>query len=314
MVSRVLVIKLGALGDFIQACGPFQAIRRYHTNAHIALLTTSRFSSLARNSGWFDEVWIDDQPSWYQFSDWLALRRRLIEGRFNRVYDLQTSDRSGWYFRQFPRQERPEWSGIVRGCSHPHVNSRRDCMHTIDRQTQQLHMAGIEKVSATNLDWLDGDITDFDLPAQFALLVPGGASGRKEKRWPSCCYAGLAQRLMGCGIEVCLIGDDSEGDLQHSIALAAPGVVELAGKTDFPQIAALARCSQVAVGNDTGPMHIIASCGTPTVVLFGNASNPTLCAPRGAKVIIVEGKPYGPIQSLPVISVWEAVQTVRSVA
>jgi len=61
MVSRVLVIKLGALGDFIQACGPFQAIRRYHTNAHITLLTTSRFSSLARNSGWFDEVWIDDQ-------------------------------------------------------------------------------------------------------------------------------------------------------------------------------------------------------------------------------------------------------------
>jgi len=314
MVSRVLVIKLGALGDFIQACGPFQAIRRYHTNAPITLLTTSRFSSLARNSGWVDEVWVDDQPPWYQFSDWLALRRRLIEGRFNRVYDLQTSDRSGWYFRQFPRQERPEWSGIVRGCSHPHVNSRRDCMHTIDRQTQQLHMAGIEKVSATNLDWLDGDITDFDLPAQFALLVPGGASGRKEKRWPSSCYAGLAQRLMGCGIEVCLIGDDSEGDLQHSIALAAPGVVELAGKTDFPQIAALARCSQVAVGNDTGPMHIIASCGTPTVVLFGNASNPTLCAPRGAKVSIVEGKPYGPIQSLPVISVWEAVQTVRSVA
>lgn len=314
MISKVLVIKLGALGDFIQACGPFQAIRRYHANAHITLLTTARFLSLARKSGWFDEVWLDAQPSWYQFSDWLDLRRRLIEERFNRVYDLQTSDRSGWYFRQFPQQERPDWSGIVRGCSHPHVNSRRDCMHTIDRQTEQLHMAGIEKVSATNLDWLDGDITNFRLPAQFALLVPGGASGRKEKRWPSCGYAVLAQRLMGCGIEVYLIGDDSEGDLQHSIALAAPGVVELAGKTDFAQIAALARCSDVAVGNDTGPMHIIASCGTPTVVLFGNASNPALCAPRGAKVVIVEGKPHGPIKSLSGTSVWEAVQTVRSVA
>ena len=187
-------------------------------------------------------------------------------------------------------------------------------MHTIDRQTEQLHMAGIEKVSATNLDWLDGDITNFRLPAQFALLVPGGASGRNEKRWPSCGYAVLAQRLMGCGIEVYLIGDDSEGDLQHSIALAAPGVVELAGKTDFAQIAALARCSDVAVGNDTGPMHIIASCGTPTVVLFGNASNAALCAPRGAKVVIVEGKPNGPIKSLSGTSVWEAVQTGRSVA
>ena len=314
MATGILVIKLGALGDFIQACGPFKAIRRYHDSAHITLLTTPSFTKLARKSGWFDEIWIDERPSWYQLGGWLTFRRRLIEGGFTRVYDLQTSDRSGWYFRQFPRRERPEWSGVVRGCSHPHDNSQRDSMHTVDRQAQQLQIAGIREVDAACLDWLDGDITEFGLSGKLALLVPGGASGRKEKRWPPHLYAGLAQQLMRCGAQVCLIGGNSETDLQRSIARDAPGVVELAGRTSLVQIAQLARSGYVAVGNDTGPMHIIASCGTPTVVLFGAASDPALCAPRGPKVVIVETASRGRIRSLPGTSVWEAVKAARSVA
>ena len=314
MVAKILVIKLGALGDFIQSCGPFQAIRNYHGDAHITLLTTARFTSLARTSGWFDEVWVDDRPAWHQFSAWLALRRRLIAGHFERVYDLQTSDRSGWYFRQFPQQDRPEWSGIVRGCSHPHTNPRRDYMHTVDRQAEQLHMAGIETVSCANLDWLDGDITDFGCSEKFAWLVTGGAAARKEKRWPLCGYVALAQRLMKCGIGVCLIGGASESELQDSIGRAVVGVIELAGKTNFAQIAALARRSYVTVGNDTGPMHIIASCGAPTVVLFGNASNPALCAPRGRSVVVVDAGEDGRLESLPGTSVWEAMLVARSVA
>ena len=43
MTSRVLVIKLGALGDFLQALGPFAAIRHHHKEAKITLLTTAPF-------------------------------------------------------------------------------------------------------------------------------------------------------------------------------------------------------------------------------------------------------------------------------
>ena len=314
MVAKILVIKLGALGDFIQTCGPFQAIRNYHGDAHITLLTTAPFTSMACSSGWFNEIWVDDRPVWYQFSAWLALRRRLIEGHFERVYDLQTSDRSGWYFRQFPKKDRPEWSGIVRGCSHPHTNPRRNFMHTIDRQAEQLRMAGVENVSCANLDWLDADITDFGCPEKFALLVPGGAVARTQKRWPLGGYVALAQRLMKCGVGVCLIGDASESELQNSIGKSAVGVIELAGKTDFAQIAALARRSYVTIGNDTGPMHIIASCGVPTVVLFGNASNPALCAPRGSNVVVVAAAADRRLATLPGTSVWEAVLAARAVA
>ena len=51
--------------------------------------------------------------------------------------------------------------------------------------------------------------------------------------------------------------------------------------TSFIDIIALARDAAGAVGNDTGPMHLIVAAGCPSVVLFSDESDPALCAPRG---------------------------------
>ena len=97
--GRLLVIKLGALGDFVLATGPFAAIRAAHPNEEVILLTTAPFAEFARTSGYFDEVWVDERPSRIALIAIQRLRRQLRRGRFYRVYDLQTSDRSSWYFR-----------------------------------------------------------------------------------------------------------------------------------------------------------------------------------------------------------------------
>ncbi len=91
---RILVIKLGALGDFAQAFGPFAAIRANHPDARITLLTTKPYAPLARMAPWFDDVWEDGRPSWTDLGAVLGLARRLRGARFERVYDLQTSGRS----------------------------------------------------------------------------------------------------------------------------------------------------------------------------------------------------------------------------
>ncbi len=56
----------------------------------------------------------------------------------------------------------------------------------------------------------------------------------------------------------------------------------LAGKTTFEHLAELARQAKGAVGNDTGPMHLIAASGCPSIVLFSSDSDPDRCRPRGA--------------------------------
>ncbi len=187
--SRILVIKLGALGDFIQALGPAAAIRAHHPGARITLLTTPPFAALARRAPYFDEVWTDERPGFFAPLALWRLRRRLRGGRFARVYDLQTSDRSSFYFRAMGPGQRPEWSGIARGASHPHDNPERDRMHTLDRQRDQLARTGIHAVPPPDLSGAAAPVAGFALPESFVVLVPGGAAHRPEKRWPIERYA-----------------------------------------------------------------------------------------------------------------------------
>ena len=95
-MTRILVIRLGALGDFVQSFGPFAAIRAHHPDARITLMTTAPFSDIARRAPWFDEVAIDARPRWWDLLGILRLRAALRG--FDFVYDLQTSVRSSRYF------------------------------------------------------------------------------------------------------------------------------------------------------------------------------------------------------------------------
>ena len=286
MGVNILVIKLGALGDMVQALGPMAAIRRYHADVQVTALTTKPYATFLRASGFFDSVWVDTRPSLLNVGAWIDLRRRFRNGGIRRVYDLQTSDRSGWYFRLFGNP-RPEWSGIAVGCSHPHINPQRDAMHTIERQREQLAMAGIDDVPAPDVGWAGADLDEYGLLSDYTLLVPGGARHRPAKRWPQACYIELAKKLCDDGHTPVLIGGADELDLLGAIAAAVPSAVNLAGRTDLLQLAELSRGAVCAVGNDTGPMHLIAAAGCKAVVLYSHESDPALCAQRGAKVRIL---------------------------
>jgi len=284
--ARILVIKLGALGDFVLATGPFAAIRAAHSQENIVLLTTAPFEEFAIASGYFDEVWIDERPSRINLVAIQRLRRRLRRGKFYRVYDLQTSNRSSWYFRLMRGFLRPQWSGIAFGCSHPHTNRARNRMHTIERQADQLAVTGIAETPFPDLSWATADLTRFDLPDRFALLISGGAAHRPGKRWPASRYRDLAAELVKIGVLPVIVGGPDEIALAAEIA-DGTGAKSIAGETSFVEIATLARAAAGAIGNDTGPMHIAAISGCPSVVLFSEESDPAITAPRGDDVQIL---------------------------
>ncbi|MFT5486215.1 MAG: ADP-heptose:LPS heptosyltransferase [Paracoccaceae bacterium] len=290
--GRLLVIKLGALGDFVLAMGPFAAIRAAHPNEELVLLTTAPFAEFARASGYFDDVWVDERPSRIALIAIQRLRRRLRRGRFYRVYDLQTSSRSSWYFRLMRGFMRPQWSGIAFGCSHPHANRKRNSMHTIERQAEQLAMAGIPETPLPDLSWATSDISRFDLPARFALMIPGGAAHRPGKRWPAENYKVLGETWLNQGITPVIVGGPDEAGLAAEIANDT-GMLNLTGQTSFADIAELARKAAGVIGNDTGPMHIATICGCPSVVLFSDESDPSITAPRGPDVQVLRREKLG---------------------
>ena len=304
--ERILVIKHGGLGDWVLATGCFAAIRRHHPTGRLTLLTTPPFADWGARCGWFDDVWTDERPGLLtEPLAWIRLRRRLIDGEFARVYDLQTSGRTGLYYRMLSRRRRPEWSGIAAGCSHPHRNPQRNSMHTVAFQREQLGIAGISDVPAPTLDWLDDDIVALAPPGAFALVVPGGAAHRPEKRWPAERFAALARLLSARDMTPVLIGGAAESSILDMISRGAPAAINLGGRTGLGQIAALARRASCAVGNDTGPMHIAATVGCPSLVLFGGASDPKRSAPCGEAVTVLRRVP------LASLAAGEVVDTVE---
>ncbi|MCA6227379.1 glycosyltransferase family 9 protein [Phenylobacterium sp.] len=292
-IRRVLVIKLSALGDFVLALAAMKRIREAHPKAHITLLTTPLFEALARACPYFDEVDAGGKPEGP--GEWMALRQRLKAGRFDRVYDLQTSAASARLFLllwPFP----PAWSGVAFGCALPHRTPGKDLMHTLERQADQLKSAGIWPDAPTtpfsapppDLSWIGGAGRDrrrrSDRP--FIMLIPGGSAHRLDKRWPAEGYGRLARRLHARGYDIVVIGGPQESALAREIQRSLPQARDLTGRTDFATVALLGAETALVVGNDTGPLHLASAAGAPTVALFSRASDPGLSAPRGHVIVI----------------------------
>jgi len=77
------------------------------------------------------------------------------------------------------------------------------------------------------------------------------------------------------------------GEAERPLGAAIPASRDLTGRTSFAEVAAIGRRALWAVGNDTGPMHLMVAAGAPATVLFSAASDPALTAPQGERVTIL---------------------------
>ncbi|HPQ50976.1 MAG: glycosyltransferase family 9 protein [Alphaproteobacteria bacterium] len=287
MVDKILVIKLGALGDFIYSFGAMAAIRLAHPQSHIVLLTTKPFVKMAEASQYFDEIHMDTKPKFWNVAGWLCLRSWLNHQKFSRVYDLQNNDRSSFYLRlMFPR---PEWVGAASGSSHRNLSPDRVKGHAFHGHVQTLKLVGIEDVQIDPLEWMTGNIAGYGLKSPYVVLVPGSSLQHPEKRWPVESYRALAGKLIRNGYHPVLLGSDAEAETNEQIARGLDDVVNLTGKTTLFDLPALARGSVGAIGNDTGPMHIMCVTGIPSIVLFcSQKSTIQKHGPQGAQAKAIE--------------------------
>lgn len=283
-MKRILIIKLGALGDFIQATAAFADIRAHHPDAHITLMTTRGLLNLAADSPWIDSIMVDEKPKLWQLTALRRLRHKL-QG-FDLIYDLQTSQRTRWYFELAGR---PAWCGHAPGCLYRQTRADRNHLHTLERIADQLKQAGVPSTHTPDISYARHDATDLLQThklrdGKFVVLVPGGSAHRPEKRWPL--FPTLITQLHTQGLQTVLVGGRDEKDLLAQIATQT-GAINLGGQTSLNQLVDIFMRAKAAIGNDTGPMHIATASGCPGVVLFGAGSNPTLCAPQAPHMHIL---------------------------
>src|SRR5260370_5930974 len=181
----------------------------------------------------------------------------------------------------------PEWSGIAWRCSHPHANLDRDRQHTLDKQTEQLLMAGIFPTLLPALPPLDRALPEQLEGRDFVLLVPGSSPQHPAKRWPTARFAMLARALDEKGYVPVLVGSGHERPLATAIGEAGPAALDLVGRTDIATLSAPSPRGALTVGNDTGVCHLAAAPGCPVVGVFVRESDPARVAPRGPLVRIL---------------------------
>jgi heptosyltransferase-2 len=108
-----------------------------------------------------------------------------------------------------------------------------------------------------------------------------GAAFGPAKLWPSDRIARLAERLEVRGIQPVLLGSPAARELADRVLAAAGGSVRsLVGRDRPALLAALVAELDAFVGADSGPAHVAAAVGVPTVTLFG-PTDPRLTAPVG---------------------------------
>lgn len=283
-MERILVVKLGALGDLLLAEGALRDIRAHHPGARIDLLTRRPFARWLTRCPWVDEVLVDENhPRWRLDAMWMLAQRLRAPG-YTRAYDLQNSARSAFYLRRLIGGGL-SWSGIGPGCPLPHPHPSPKSLSVLERHAQQLLAAGVEARHSTDpgADWMI-DPADELLGAHglrhYVVLLPGSSARGSHKRWPH--YAELAKALQARELTPVTVPGPDElhafDGLPGTVLRTASG-----GALDLHALAGVLRGAVGVVGNDSGPTHLAASLGCPGVAVFGTsrAQARRTCLERG---------------------------------
>lgn len=329
--DRLLLIRLGAVGDVLRTLPALHLIRRSFPKVHLAWIVEDRSRELLEGHPEIDEVIrFPRQELRRNVSRPLRLaaslaefRRSLRERRFSVALDAQGSFKSGVVAALSGARRRVGLAGgHSRELSFLFTNERvRPPETPVNRVERSLFLS--DALGAA------GDEVEMVLPAEspeegrkaeaivtmaapggepVALLFPGASRRQAYKKWPAVRYGLLAadlRRAQGASPLVCW--GPGEEELAGAVVAASGGSGVMAPCLGLKLFASLLRRSAVFVGGDTGPMHLAWGVGCPVVALFG-PTDPRLNAPLGPGHIVVRRGPA--MDSIPEEEVFSAARSV----
>ncbi len=301
-MADILIIKLSALGDLVQADGAIRDIRNFHPDDHLTVMTTPPYRRYMERCPWVDEVLIDPRAPRYHLPKMLSLRRQLRK-QFERVYDLQQVGRTRFYYRfLFPRSW---WLGDAQGCEV--FLQRPDDVCAADHFYNHLQLASITPTHTLHCDvtWMTERVDDLlishGVEPRFVLLIPGASAGHAGKRWPR--FTELAERLLEHDIQPVTV--PGPADMEQCRTMSGKMLVTEDGYLDYFALAGVAQRAAFVIGNDTGPTHIAAHLGRPGLALYGGHTAPHTTGIQHTRFEWVE---HRDLAELPLDRVWQKFQ------
>jgi ADP-heptose:LPS heptosyltransferase len=301
-VSRILVIRLSALGDVIRTLPLLPPLKARYPEAGIAWLCEPANRPVLDSQPLLDEVLefprtiLAETLTRGRLPAALGTLRGVVRGLreqcFDLVLDAQGTYKSLLLTRLSGGRVRV---GFTRGAAKeyiPGLLTHRVCpppgpLPRVDKALSLLApLQGNPGLAAASLpvnrqESLEAQrLWNHAGPSPRILISPGASPRQDYKRWPARRFGGLAAALAGQGMTVRLAWGPGEEGLATEVAAAA-GLPDLVlPPTSLPLLAEMLRAADLFIGNDSGPMHLAWLVGTRVVALYG-PTDPTINAPWG---------------------------------
>ena len=272
---KILLIRLSSLGDVVLTTPAIRAVRANFPNAHIAMLVAKQSADVLRENPNLDEIITFDRLAKDKDTgEMWRIVRLLRERKFTLAIDLQWKFRTEMLMYLSGATERvgKGWLCTTRVLEqgNKHATSHYfDLLHAVDipaeDQKLELFLAESERRDAVQRLKTAG-VVDARLKVG---LFPG--AGWKLREWMPERFAAIGDRLVQhFDADVLIFGGQKESELVHTVVnLMHTHAIPFAGNLQIRQLAACIEQCDLFVTNDTGPMHIAAAVGTPTISLFG---------------------------------------------
>lgn len=305
---RVLIVRIGAMGDVLHAMPAVAALRERHPDWFIGWAIEPRWSDLLQITGDPEDLSQGVGPTargmidrWYKVaagewkrkpfsvatrSDIFALRKVLRGDRFDVCVDMQGSVKSAVVGKM-------AGATVFVGAANPREQIARKmygqrvevmARHVVERGCELLGAAVGEVLRPGSVtlpmdtateDWADEAVGR----ERFCLISPGGGWG--AKMWPAERFGRVAAELGRAGVPTVVNAPPIGSREVDEVVVASNGSAR-AVSCSIAQLIALVRRAGVVIAGDTGPLHLAAALERPVVAIFG-PTDPARNGPFGTR-------------------------------
>lgn len=300
-IKKILIIKLCCIGDILFTTPSIRALRKGFPEAHLAYLVGSWSKEIIEDNPNLDEIIVYDSPQhssirWRSYIRTLKCLQKLRRGKFDLVVIFHRTPFSSFFafLAGIPYRIGFDYAGRGRFLTQRVLFDSGK--HEVDRYLDVVYSLGIKsagkatemKVMPEEKSYAWNILRDNGVKAEdevIGVLAGGGknpGASMLTKRWSPQKFSQLADRMIEkYKVKIVFIGGSGDEDVVKEVMSGMRNnSINLVGRTNFKQLAAVLKRCELFIGGDSGPLHIAAAVGTPTIGIFG-PSDPKLVAPRG---------------------------------
>ncbi|MDD3238345.1 MAG: glycosyltransferase family 9 protein [Candidatus Gastranaerophilales bacterium] len=275
MKKKILIIRLGAIGDVIHTSVIQKSIKMQHPDAEVHLLTSYILAPLMKNDKYLDKLFVFDSSNkdnpFYLLSLGLKFRRE----KYDAVINLSNSMRNIFLmFLASPKKK-------IKRCTEP-IHAVQSFFQSAKEVYDDLDLPK-NLTLAVDVD-VQRDVQKMieDYPRPFVIFSPGGEHNneRQGRVWPIQSWKELGKLVSNkFGGTIFVIGSPAER--QNHLELENLENIKIyTGKLTLEQSAALSSEADLFISGDSGPLHIASALNVTTLGLMGSTS-PQFCSPYG---------------------------------